>query len=873
MGTINGTNNNDTLFGTSTDDKIYGENGADTFYSSAGRDRYYLGSNDGDMDVVVFTDPAHAPSNAWDYISHFEKGIDKIDFSALGATSFSDLTISLSGDGTDSYVSYDGLKIKIHEVNNLDANDFIFDGSSPPPPPPVPDDVIAGTDGDDRLYGTDGSDIFASSLGRDRYYLGSNDGAMDTVIFTDPAHAPSNSWDYISHFEKGIDKIDLSALGATSFSDLAISLSGDGTDSYVSYDGLKVKIHEVNNLDAGDFIFDGSSPPPPPAPTYNILEGTDSNNYFYRTVLYINSDHENDWIRGYGGDDHIWGWAGDDLLEGGDGNDILYGGRGADILDGGSGADTYSFRNLVDAGDTILGFDSNADIIGLSLLFKYAPGLTDENAITDGFIRLEQAGADTHLYVDVKRGDGEVLLATLIDTQASDIDLNNFRLPEKGLGGDDTAPIDLSALTAVNDTFETQENVSINFDVLINDTLPELPEGYYYYDPYYDYRDPIPDIVEQAAHGRVSYGLLFYGDSDDYIRSTYEDLLYTPDEGFIGTDSFTYAYNVYRDTSAGTGNEAREVVATRFATVNITVHDDDANVVFTPIAQRDTLKFEDIPKDSDVFIETSYNVLDNDIYNGDRSTLTVSSDSHLINADGSLNLDFGDLTDSNTYYMWDGVLYTVTDQDGNSSHHVFEYEIELVDGDDSDTLPDDAIVGTEGNDSLRGDAGDNYLAGLGGDDVLKGLEGNDILYGGAGEDILWGNDGDDVLYGGGGLYEQDWMKGGFGADTYLFLSESYSSNTSTGPSNTDQIIEFTPAEGDVLDISDIITSYDPLTDDIANFIKVFSPDTHPGDTVIAVNHDGDVGTSGPFYSNIAILEGITLTDDVAQLVADGTIVI
>ena len=75
-------------------------------------------------------------------------------------------------------------------------------------------------------------------------------------------------------------------------------------------------------------------------------------------------------------------------------------------------------------------------------------------------------------------------------------------------------------------------------------------------------------------------------------------------------------------------------------------------------------------------------------------------------------------------------------------------------GDDGDTLlgeaGNDLLQGGAGNDDLSGDSGDDLLeAGLG-DDLLSGGSGRDELHGGAGRDKLAGGDGDDSIYGGDG---------------------------------------------------------------------------------------------------------------------------
>jgi glucose/arabinose dehydrogenase len=113
-------------------------------------------------------------------------------------------------------------------------------------------------------------------------------------------------------------------------------------------------------------------------------------------------------------------------------------------------------------------------------------------------------------------------------------------------------------------------------------------------------------------------------------------------------------------------------------------------------------------------------------------------------------------------------------------------------------LGDDLLSGMEGNDTLLGGAGDDTLAGGDGQDVLAGGAGNDLLMGGAGNDRLLGGDGNDVLSGGAG---SDVLSGGAGADRFRWAGASES--PVSAPS--DRVADFSRAEGDVLDLSGLVT--------------------------------------------------------------------
>ena len=129
----------------------------------------------------------------------------------------------------------------------------------------------------------------------------------------------------------------------------------------------------------------------------------------------------------------------------------------------------------------------------------------------------------------------------------------------------------------------------------------------------------------------------------------------------------------------------------------------------------------------------------------------------------------------------------------NNSYDQYQVEsILLDDGSTIDLLNDLTFTGTSGNDSI------------------SAIKANDILYGMDGSDYLYGNDGDDILYGGSGI---DMLYGQGGADTFVFEADS-------AFTNSDNIQDFNLAEGDKLDISDLITGYDPLTDAISDFVQI-----------------------------------------------------
>lgn len=137
-----------------------------------------------------------------------------------------------------------------------------------------------------------------------------------------------------------------------------------------------------------------------------------------------------------------------------------------------------------------------------------------------------------------------------------------------------------------------------------------------------------------------------------------------------------------------------------------------------------------------------------------------------------------------------------------------------------------------------------------------GASDNDYLSGGAGNDILYGGFGNDILVGGLGT---DHMYGGDGSDIFAF---------DVIDSNKDYIHDFQGGVGgDQINLTHIISGYDPLTSAISDFVHI----THNGSNDdLYVN---TTGASGGTYQLLATIIGGTGGLDVNALLADGNLVL
>jgi Ca2+-binding RTX toxin-like protein len=98
---------------------------------------------------------------------------------------------------------------------------------------------------------------------------------------------------------------------------------------------------------------------------------------------------------------------------------------------------------------------------------------------------------------------------------------------------------------------------------------------------------------------------------------------------------------------------------------------------------------------------------------------------------------------------------------------------------------------------LTGSAFNDFLAGGNADNILIGGVGDDTIYGDDGKDTLKGDAGSDTLWGGNGV---DSLRGGADADFFQYIATAESG---FGAANRDRIFDFTKADGDKIDVSQI----------------------------------------------------------------------
>lgn len=238
-----------------------------------------------------------------------------------------------------------------------------------------------------------------------------------------------------------------------------------------------------------------------------------------------------------------------------------------------------------------------------------------------------------------------------------------------------------------------------------------------------------------------------------------------------------------------------------------------------------------------------------------------------VDPDPQVNLISG--TDGNDSLFGKAEDETILGLDGDDTIYGYTGDDILSGGDGVDFLSGDGgndslsggngndyLDGSYGDDTVSGDAGNDRVSGGHGSDVLSGGDGNDKVLGGhdddrlsgdGGDDELQGGSGNDVLIGGGGL---DTLFGGAGADTFVFTAD-------TAFSETDGIWDFSAAQGDTINISDLLQNFDASTDNIEDFVAL----TQSGwkHAILSVDVDG----GGDSFQDVVMIgygKDLTISD-------------
>lgn len=241
-----------------------------------------------------------------------------------------------------------------------------------------------------------------------------------------------------------------------------------------------------------------------------------------------------------------------------------------------------------------------------------------------------------------------------------------------------------------------------------------------------------------------------------------------------------------------------------------------------------------------VFSMTLDNVLYSRLYTGTQDD-TIAIDTGLVDPLATQHYIFsGDGNDSITMTSGSALsfAYIVTGNgDDDVDLHAFDGLLTRVvagAGDDEISTGSsiDFVYGQDGNDVIHGGSGNDRLYGQNGNDTLDGGAGNDRLYGHNGNDILNGGDGYDILVGGGG------------ADVFVFDNQN----------DVDRVADFRASQ-DSLDLSALLSGFDPVTDAIADFLHVTTVSNR---TFLQIDTNGAAGGSN--FVDLAQINGLRNVD-------------
>ena len=156
------------------------------------------------------------------------------------------------------------------------------------------------------------------------------------------------------------------------------------------------------------------------------------------------------------------------------------------------------------------------------------------------------------------------------------------------------------------------------------------------------------------------------------------------------------------------------------------------------------------------------------------------------------------------------------------------------------------IIGGSANSTFIGGSGNDYISGGAGIDSISGGAGNDTLDGGTGNDILIGGTGDDILL------------GGAGADSFVWQA---------GNTGHDVIKDLNFAEGDRIDLHDLLQGETDAT--IDNFLQLV---TDAGGTstllISTTGHLNDAGGAAANADTSIELTGVNLSSSsISSLIA------
>ena len=711
-------------------------------------------------------------------------------------------------------------------IEGLDGDDIIYVGAG------KWSNVYGGL-GNDRIIAGSNTNNFASNV-RDYLYGGEGDDTyvynMNSVainVLENDVNAGSNTLE----FGVGINLADLYInMGPAGFS-VRHSLVWKNDADIVVYglSGQHFGVDEIvfANGDTYSIASDGT------------LTASDDDNVIYmaRGAHKMSGGAGNDIIHGteqgglYGGKDQIWGGDGDDQLFGYEGGgDVLYGGAGDDYLHAGTGNESDALYGGT-GNDIMIG--SNISSGGYSTYFEGGDG--DDKIYVNGYnatAYAENGSDEMHVDYMVQQNTAGVLVSLIQLRGGSDNDVYLFNK-------DDSSGL-ISRKSKIIDDSGLYDTIVLSGDWNPNELI--LQYGGIGLDPDTSVLYNVIEINTNFANNYVERVVFSNGDiyAFDQLTSSMSQITATN-----GND--TLYLSAWHDTfDALDGDD--------------TIYALERDDVVDGGAGDDTLYGE---HGNDTLIGG----LGNDTLNGGIGSDTVDYSSAAAGVNvvlsGDVTLDDGDGgsdvlasienaigSNFNDTLKGDNGANVITANDGADTIYTYNGD-DVIDG----GVGNDYINAGNNNDIVNGGAGHDRIYAGKGDDVVYGGDGVDRIYASEGNDVIDGGAGNDYLYGGGGT----------GSDTFVFNDIS----NFWGGTVLDHVYYF-DAAADVLDISDLVSGYDALTEDINDYVDFYQYGTS---TLLRVDIDG--ANTGYNETNIARLYNFNGWEnlDVQTLVDNGSVII
>lgn len=821
-----GTSGNDTLTGGSGNDTLTGLGGADTLSGGVGADVMYGGSGDDALDGGSGDDITEGGTGNDYYLYDPGDGDDAIEDS--GADTGDELRF---GAG-------------------IDINDLTFSRA---------------TNGSDLVIAIDNGSQTGTIVIQDQIHSAASSGAVETIRFSD------NS----------------------TFNLMTINFTLTGTAGNDTLYGVEYGGGNVDTIYGGD--------------GHDKIEGKTGNDTLY-------GGNGNDRIEGNDGDDVIYGDAGNDTLYGNNGNDTLYDGTGDDYAAGASGNDTYYYGG---------GHDTYVESSGTDVIVL-------PSGFTSGATVYYRIGDDLKIILDANntitvtnhyQGSGSII-ETLDFYTGSDVTLSGVSAITQGGTGNDNLTGTTGADTIYGMGGDDDLTGGNGNDYLYGGTgNDDLDGGYgtdwleggagddyvaggpdndtYIYtsghDVYYDGSGAADEIrmIDGWGAGDLTFGR-YSADYSDLVITINGSNTITIDQQFqngksietirffdnstitLGSVSFTAHGTSGNDTIAGLlyGGSLNETIYGYAGNDTIdgnsgddVIYGGDGNDVIDGDSGNDTL---DGGAGNDTL--DGYTGDDTYIYTaGLDSVIDTGAGADIIRMGAGIDVNATSFASSGT----DDTKITITASTDeliveNLRNANANYKVERIafaDGFET-SLPDyaswvngtgsgDLIAYSSADDTILGKGGNDTITAGGGADDVHGGDGNDSISGEGGNDLLHGGAGDDTLYGGDGL---DTLFGGAGEDIFVFENAS-------AFNNVDVVKDFDVAN-DSIDISDLLSGYDPMTDLLTDWVELT---TSGSDTILKVDRDGDGGTYS--LAQIATITGVTGLTDEAALVTNGNLIV